>query len=111
MKTIRELTLTVITALFVVTVALLWASASPKVTGQTTPPLPSRHWPRPASHRTRSDCPPWTVYFKRLGEDSTPEFSVMVSARNHSLWVTWMATETSIFWSATAFLARRAFLF
>ena len=37
MKTIRELTLTVITALFVVTVALLWASASPRVTGQTPP--------------------------------------------------------------------------
>ena len=35
MKTIRRLTLTVIPALFVVTVALLWASASPKVTGQT----------------------------------------------------------------------------
>ena len=32
MKTIRQLTLTVITALFVVTAALLWASASPKVT-------------------------------------------------------------------------------
>ena len=30
MKTIRQLTLTVITALFVVTVALLWASASAK---------------------------------------------------------------------------------
>jgi hypothetical protein len=39
MKTIRQLTLTVITALFVVTAALLWASASPKVTGQTTPTL------------------------------------------------------------------------
>ena len=37
MKTIRQLTLTVITALFVVTVALLWASASPKVTGKTPP--------------------------------------------------------------------------
>jgi len=37
METIRRLTLTVITALFVVTVALLWASASPKVTGQTAP--------------------------------------------------------------------------
>ena len=32
MKTIRQLTFTVITALFVVTAALLWASASPKVT-------------------------------------------------------------------------------
>jgi len=39
MKTIRQLTFTVITALFVVTAALLWASASPKVTGQTTPPF------------------------------------------------------------------------
>ena len=39
MKTIRQLTLTVITALFVVTAALLWASASPKVTGQTTSPF------------------------------------------------------------------------
>ena len=47
--------------------------------------------PRPASHRTRSDCPAWTVYFKRLGEDSTPELSVMVSARNHSLRAIWMA--------------------
>ena len=56
MKTIRELTLTVITALFVVTVALLWASASPKGDRKNPPPLPSRHWPRPASHRTRSDC-------------------------------------------------------
>ena len=37
MKTVRQLTLTVITALFVVTVAFLWASASPKVTGQTSP--------------------------------------------------------------------------
>ncbi len=37
MKTIRQLTFTVITALFVVTAALLWASASPKVTGQNTP--------------------------------------------------------------------------
>lgn len=34
MKTIRRLTLTVITTLFVVSVALLWASASPKMTGQ-----------------------------------------------------------------------------
>ena len=39
MKTIRHLTLTVIAALFVVTAALLWATASPKVTGQTTPPF------------------------------------------------------------------------
>src|SRR6476620_12433746 len=37
MKPVRELTFTVITALFVVTAALLWASASPKVTGQTKP--------------------------------------------------------------------------
>ena len=37
MKTVRQLTLTVITALFVVTVAFLWTSASPKVTGQTSP--------------------------------------------------------------------------
>ena len=36
-KTIRQFTFTVITALFVVTAALLWASASPKVTGQTPP--------------------------------------------------------------------------
>src|SRR4029077_20337572 len=35
MKRVRQLTLTFITALFVVTTALLWASASPKVTGQT----------------------------------------------------------------------------
>ena len=49
MKTIRELTLTVITALFVVTVALLWASASPKVTGQTPPPFAFAP-ARPASH-------------------------------------------------------------
>jgi hypothetical protein len=39
MKTISQLTLIVIAALFVVTAALLWASASPKVTGQTTPTL------------------------------------------------------------------------
>ena len=39
MKTIRELTLTVITALFVVTVALLWASASPRVSGKSPPPV------------------------------------------------------------------------
>ena len=39
MKTIRQLTLTVITALFVVTVALLWASASPKVSGKSPPPV------------------------------------------------------------------------
>jgi hypothetical protein len=39
MKTIRQLSLTVIAALFVVTAALLWASASPKVTGQTTPTI------------------------------------------------------------------------
>jgi FG-GAP-like repeat/FG-GAP repeat len=38
-KTIRQLTLTVITALFVVTVALLWASASPKVSGKSPPPV------------------------------------------------------------------------
>ena len=37
MKTVRQLTFTVITALFVVAAALLWASASPKVTGQTSP--------------------------------------------------------------------------
>jgi hypothetical protein len=37
MKTVRQLTFTVITALFVVTAALLWGSASPKVTGQTRP--------------------------------------------------------------------------
>ena len=37
MKTVRQLTLTVITALFVVTVAFLWTSAAPKVTGQTSP--------------------------------------------------------------------------
>jgi hypothetical protein len=41
MKTIRQLTLTVITTLFIVTVALLWASASPKVTGQIRRPVPS----------------------------------------------------------------------
>ena len=34
MKTIRRLTLTAIITLFVVSVALLWASASPKMTGQ-----------------------------------------------------------------------------
>ena len=39
MKTIRHLTLTVITALFLVTVALLWASASPKVSGKSPPPV------------------------------------------------------------------------
>jgi hypothetical protein len=39
MKTVRQLTFTVIAALFVVAAALLWASASPKVTGQTTPTL------------------------------------------------------------------------
>ena len=39
MKTIRQLSLTVIAALSVVTAALLWASASPKVTGQTMPPF------------------------------------------------------------------------
>ncbi len=39
MKAIRQLTLTVITALFVVTVALLWASASPKVSGRSPPPV------------------------------------------------------------------------
>ena len=42
MKTIRQLTLTVITALFVVTVALLWASASPKVSGKSPPPVALR---------------------------------------------------------------------
>jgi hypothetical protein len=41
MKTIRQLTLTVITTLFIVTVALLWASASPKVTGQIRRTVPS----------------------------------------------------------------------
>ena len=39
MKAARPLTLTVITALFVVTAALLWASASPKATGQGAPPF------------------------------------------------------------------------
>src|SRR5581483_2087130 len=39
MKTIRHLILTVVTCLFVVTVALLWVSASAKVTQQTTPPF------------------------------------------------------------------------
>jgi hypothetical protein len=38
-KTIRQLTLTVITALFVVTAALLWASASPKASGKSPPPV------------------------------------------------------------------------
>src|SRR6478736_2639204 len=39
MKTVRQLTLTFITALFVVTTALLWGSASAKATRQTTPPF------------------------------------------------------------------------
>jgi hypothetical protein len=39
MKTIRQLTLTVITALFVVTAALLWTSASPKASGKSPPPV------------------------------------------------------------------------
>ena len=38
-KTIRQLTFAVITALFVVTVALLWASASPKASGKSPPPV------------------------------------------------------------------------
>lgn len=37
MKTIHQLTFTVITTLFVVAAALLWATASPKVIGQTRP--------------------------------------------------------------------------
>ena len=109
MKTIRQLTLTVITALFVVTVALLWASASAKGTRQTSPRFAFAPQAGSGLHVRVGGL--WTAYFKRLGEDSIPEFSVRVSARNHSLWVTWMATETSIFWSATVFLARRAFLF
>jgi FG-GAP-like repeat len=39
MKTVRQLTLTFITALFVVTAAFLWTSASAKATRQTTPPF------------------------------------------------------------------------
>ena len=39
MKRIRRFTFIVITTLFVVTLALLWASASPKATGQGTPPF------------------------------------------------------------------------
>lgn len=41
MKTIRRLTLTAITILFGVSVALLWASASPKMTGQVRRTSPS----------------------------------------------------------------------
>ena len=41
MKTVRQLTLTVITVLFVVTAALLWTSASAKATRQTTPTFAS----------------------------------------------------------------------
>jgi hypothetical protein len=41
MKTIRQFTLTAISAFFVVAVALLWASASPKVTGQIRRTVPS----------------------------------------------------------------------
>jgi hypothetical protein len=111
MKTIRQLTLTVITALFVVTAALLWTSASPKVTGQTTPTFA-------VAPQAATGLAPYggalaflDGLFKRPGEDSTPEFSVMVSARNHLLWAISMETDTSIFWSATAFLVRRAFLF
>jgi FG-GAP-like repeat len=37
MKTIRQLTLSAISALFVLAAALLWTSASPKLTGQTKP--------------------------------------------------------------------------
>ena len=39
MKAVRQLTLTFITALFVVTATLLWGSASAKATRQTTPPF------------------------------------------------------------------------
>ena len=38
-KAIRQLTFAVITALFVVAVALLWASATPKVSGKSPPPV------------------------------------------------------------------------
>jgi hypothetical protein len=41
MKTIRQLTLTVASVLFVVAAALLWSSASTKVTGQTKRTVPS----------------------------------------------------------------------
>ena len=40
MKAVRQLTLTFITALFVVAAALLWGSASAKVSAQTSRPLP-----------------------------------------------------------------------
>ena len=73
--------------------------------------LRSRQERPPDSNGPRVHWPSWTVYLKRLGEDSTPELSVMVSARVHSLWATWMAMETSISWSATAFLVHRVFPF
>ena len=76
MKTIRQLTLTVITALFVVTVALLWASASPKVSGKSQ--LPFTFAPRTPTGLAAyaAALTPWTVYFKRHGEDMIPGFSV-----------------------------------
>ena len=72
MKTIRRVTLTAITTLFVVSVAVLWASAPPKMTGQNQANL----WR------------PWAfcrVYFKRRGEDSTPELSVRVWPESFAL--------------------------
>ena len=59
MKTIRELTLTVITALFVVTVALLWASASPKGTRTNLAALCLRTGTRPVASLDGLFQAPW----------------------------------------------------
>ena len=74
MKTVRQLTLTFITALFVVTTALLWASASPKVSAQTRSTFA---FAPGAAHRPCIAAGPLAflrVYFKRRGEDSIPGF-------------------------------------
>ena len=112
LKTARQLTLTVITALFVVTAAFLWTSASAKASATNhAAPLPSRQGRPPASNVRGSIGFPRRFISSALARIRYRNFWSVVSARVHSLWATWMEMETSTFWSATAFLARRAFPF
>ena len=90
MKRMPQLTLSVAFAFFVVVAAFSWTTASPKVTGQTRPTSAGRTAYAAALLVSM-------LYFKRRGEDSILGFLVVVSARVHSLWATWMAMATSIF--------------
>ena len=112
MKTVRQLTLTVITALFVVTAALLWASAPAKVSATNQVNLCLR---ATLPNRSRIAGGPISLCAGLISSavariryrDFRPGFRPEIIRCS----ATSMEMETSTSWLATVFLDRRAFLF